>query len=180
MAPPLVCRQGSPGTRSWPRAGMGEATTATLGPKFGPPDGFTPGSGMLRGMFDYRGTRRARKPIASVTDGTSNTAPAGEILPSRAADANFWFQNGNSPGSASRLNWNSNTPSIPVYRAANDNNWQAASAPLGCRFGSAAPRASSAWVPAARASPSATARCHLLESSLSAWDLHGTRQQGRR
>ncbi len=51
-----------------------------LGHAFRSPDGFTPGSGMLRGMFDYRGTQKPPT-IASVTDGTSNTVLAGETSP---------------------------------------------------------------------------------------------------
>ena len=44
-----------------------------------------------------------------MTDGTSNTILAGEMLPSRAADTNFWFQNGGLAGTTVPLNWNSNT-----------------------------------------------------------------------
>jgi prepilin-type N-terminal cleavage/methylation domain-containing protein/prepilin-type processing-associated H-X9-DG protein len=105
------------------------------GTSFGPPDGFTAGSGTMRGFFDYRGTAKPPN-IAAVTDGTSNTVIAGEILPARAADANFWFQNGGLAGMTVPLNWNSNTfnPTIAPCK----DNWQAASAPLGCRFGAAA------------------------------------------
>jgi prepilin-type N-terminal cleavage/methylation domain-containing protein/prepilin-type processing-associated H-X9-DG protein len=105
------------------------------GTSFGPPDGFTSGAGTMRGMFDYRGTQMPPT-IAQVTDGTSNTVVAGEILPSRAADANFWFQNGGLAGMTVPLNWNSDTfdPTIAPCK----DNWQGATAPLGCRFGSAA------------------------------------------
>jgi prepilin-type N-terminal cleavage/methylation domain-containing protein/prepilin-type processing-associated H-X9-DG protein len=105
------------------------------GTNFGPPDGFTAGAGTMRGFFDYRGT--AKPPtIASVTDGTSNTFLAGEIIPSRAADANFWFQNGGIHGTTVPLNWNSNT--FDPTKAPCKDNWQQPSAPLGCRFGAAA------------------------------------------
>jgi len=105
------------------------------GTNFGPPDGFTAGSGTLRGFFDYRVTQKPPT-IASVTDGTSNTVIVGEIIPVRAADANFWFQNGGLAGMTVPLNWNSNT-----YAPNGANcpcNWQAASTPLGCRFSAAA------------------------------------------
>ena len=63
------------------------------GTRFGPPDGFTLGSGVMRGYFDYRSTGPPSK-ISSVTDGTSNTIMAGEVIPSAAADSNFWYFNG--------------------------------------------------------------------------------------
>ncbi|MGE3820301.1 MAG: DUF1559 domain-containing protein [Isosphaeraceae bacterium] len=105
------------------------------GTNFGQPGGFTAGTGQMRGFFDYR-MFVSPPTIASVTDGTSNTIIVGEVLPSRAADSNFWFQNGGTHGLTVPLNWNSNTvdPATPGCV----NNWQGASAPLGCRFGAAA------------------------------------------
>ena len=105
------------------------------GTAFGPPDGFTQGAGTLRGFFDYRGTQ-APASIASVTDGTSNTLIVGEVMPSRAADSNFWFQNGCLAGTTVPLNWNSNT--VDPAAANCNNNWQQPTAPTGCRFGAAA------------------------------------------
>jgi prepilin-type N-terminal cleavage/methylation domain-containing protein/prepilin-type processing-associated H-X9-DG protein len=105
------------------------------GTNFGPPDGRTRGTGIMRGFFDFRGTQKPPT-IASVTDGTSNTVLAGEHLPSRSADSNFWFFNGGVHGMTVPLNWNSNT--YPAADPRCDSNWQQPSAPLGCRFGAAA------------------------------------------
>ncbi|WP_435010263.1 DUF1559 domain-containing protein [Tundrisphaera lichenicola] len=105
------------------------------GTNFGPPDGFTKGAGSMRGFFDYRLTQ-APPTIASVTDGTSNTVIVGEMMPSRAADSNFWFQNGGLAGMTVPVGWNSNT--VDPSSSNCNNNWQGASAPLGCRFGAAA------------------------------------------
>jgi len=106
-----------------------------LGDEFGLPDGFTAGSGVMRGFFDYRLTQ-APATIASVTDGTSNTVIVGEVMPSRAADSNFWFQNGGIHGMTVPVGWNSNT--VDPTSSSCANNWQAPSAPLGCRFSAAA------------------------------------------
>jgi len=53
-----------------------------------PPTG-TPGS--LRGMFDVNDGQKVT--LASVTDGTSNTIAAGEVLPAQRADNNVWEWN---------------------------------------------------------------------------------------
>ena len=90
-------------------------------------------SGSMRGFFDYRGTQ-SPPTIASVTDGTSNTIIVGEMLPSRAADSNFWFQNGGIHGVTIPLGWNSNTID-PATGTCNEK-WQ--NGVLGCRFGAAA------------------------------------------
>jgi prepilin-type N-terminal cleavage/methylation domain-containing protein/prepilin-type processing-associated H-X9-DG protein len=105
------------------------------GTNFGLPGGFTAGAGIMRGFFDYRLTQ-APATIASVTDGTSNTIIVGEMMPSRAADSNFWFQNGGVHGMTVPLGWNSNT--VDPNSASCATNWQQPSAPLGCRFGAAA------------------------------------------
>src|SRR5262245_61914865 len=99
------------------------------------PCGGANGTGTMRGFFDYRGTQQPAT-IASVTDGTSNTVLAGEVLPSRAADSNFWFQNGGVHGLTIPINWNSNT--VDPASANCKDKWQQAIAPLGCRFGAAA------------------------------------------
>jgi prepilin-type N-terminal cleavage/methylation domain-containing protein/prepilin-type processing-associated H-X9-DG protein len=106
------------------------------GTNFGLPDGFTFGGGVMRGFFDYRGTSKPAT-IASVTDGTSNTIIVGEIIPSRAADANFWFQNGGIHGMTVPLNWNSNTTPVGTNNC-DTGHWQAPAAPTGCRFSAAA------------------------------------------
>jgi prepilin-type N-terminal cleavage/methylation domain-containing protein/prepilin-type processing-associated H-X9-DG protein len=105
------------------------------GTGFGPPDGFTLGSGTMRGYFDYRGTQKPPN-IAAVTDGSSNTLMAGEVIPSRAADSNFWFFNGAYAGTTVPLGWNSNT--YPASAANCFQQWQNSTAPNGCRYSAAA------------------------------------------
>ena len=103
------------------------------GTNYGP--AFEAGQGQMRGFFDYR-LFSPPASIASVTDGTSNTVIYGEVMPSRSADTNFWFQNGCLAGHTVPINWNSNT--VPATAANCNGNWQGASAPTGCRFSAAA------------------------------------------
>jgi prepilin-type processing-associated H-X9-DG protein len=61
---------------------------------------------------------------------------AGEVIPSRAADSNFWFFNGAYAGTTVPLGWNSNT--YPAAAANCLNQWQNTTAPNGCRYSAAA------------------------------------------
>jgi len=105
------------------------------GTGYGPPDGFTLGAGQMRGYFDYRSTQKPPN-IASITDGTSNTIMAGEVIPSAAADSNFWYFNGSYAGTTVPLGWNANT--YPAAAANCVGQWQNSTAPNGCRFSAAA------------------------------------------
>ncbi len=135
----VLCALGLPWETPWnatlapgqPRIGW----NGYWGTSFGPPDGFTLGSGTMRGYFDYRSTSKPPT-IAAITDGTSNTIMAGEVIPSRAADSNFWYFNGGYAGTTVPLGWNSNT--TPSSAANCSQNWQTASAPTSCRFSAAA------------------------------------------
>jgi len=103
----------------------------------GLPDGYTWGAGTMRGFFDYRGSQKPPN-IAGVTDGTSNTIIVGEVLPSNAADSNFWMFNGAYAGTTVPLGFNSNTI-VPVAGGpCSSSTWQSATAPVGCRFGASA------------------------------------------
>jgi len=95
---------------------------------------FAYGNGQLRGVFDY--TTMQFTKISDMLDGTSNTLMVGEVLPERAADSNFWHGNGATAGTTVPLNWNSNT--YPADGPNCNGNWQASSAPLGCRYSAAA------------------------------------------
>ncbi len=107
------------------------------GTGFGLPGGFQQGTGTMRGYFDYRGTQKPPN-IAGITDGTSNTIMVGEVLPSNAADSNFWMFNGSYAGTTVPLGFNSNTI-IPVAGGpCSSSTWQSPSAPVGCRFGASA------------------------------------------
>jgi prepilin-type processing-associated H-X9-DG protein len=107
------------------------------GTSFGGTSGFVPGAGTMRGFFDYRATQRPPN-IAGVTDGTSNSIIVGEVLPSNAADSNFWMQNGGYAGMTVPLGFNSNTITPVAGGACSSSTWQSASAPVGCRYGSSA------------------------------------------
>jgi prepilin-type processing-associated H-X9-DG protein len=98
------------------------------------PDGWTRGGGSLRGFFDY--TTIQSVTIAKVRDGTSNTIFAGENIPSRAADSNFYHMNGSTAGTTVPINWNSDT--FPAEAANCALQWQNATAPLGCRYSASA------------------------------------------
>ncbi len=114
-----------------------------LGDRFRPPDGFTSVHRHDARLLRLPGTRPPN--IAKLTDGTSNTIMVGEVLPSRAADSNFWYLNGGYAGTTVPLGLNSNTYPSP---AANCCHWQYSTAPTGCRF-SASAKGSSACTPAA-------------------------------
>jgi prepilin-type processing-associated H-X9-DG protein len=66
--------------------------------------------GSLRGIFDYRTTQITT--IGSITDGTSNTILAGEVLPQQAYANSFFMLNGNiAMGTTVPLGWDtSGTP----------------------------------------------------------------------
>jgi len=96
---------------------------------------FTWGNGTMRGYFDYRSSFKPTN-IAQITDGTSNTIMAGEVIPSRAADSNFWYFNGAYAGTTVPLGWNSNT--YPASAANCLGQWQNSTAPTGCRYSAAA------------------------------------------
>ena len=105
------------------------------GTGYGLPGGFTAGSGTMRGYFDYRSTQKPPN-IAAITDGTSNTIMAGEVMPSAAADSNFWYFNGGYAGTTVPLGWNANT--YPAAAANCLGQWQNSTAPNGCRYSAAA------------------------------------------
>ncbi|QEH36928.1 Type II secretion system protein G precursor [Aquisphaera giovannonii] len=60
-------------------------------------------TGGMRGFSDYRTMGVAR--IASVTDGTSNTAFAGEALPAQDGNNEFWTASSAGSGMTIPLNW---------------------------------------------------------------------------
>ena len=114
------------------------------------------GSGTMRGFFDYRGTQRTPN-IASVTDGTSNSIIVGEVLPSNAADNNFWMFNGSYAGTTVPLGFNSNTI-VPVAGGPWSTPPGSLHPPPSAAGSARPPRDSSACTPAARTSHSPTDR----------------------
>jgi prepilin-type processing-associated H-X9-DG protein len=102
------------------------------GTRYGPPDGFTLGTGSLRGFADYVTMQVVT--IASVTDGTSHSILVGEVLPIQDANNNFWAGNGAAAGTTIPIGWNSNT--WPASDPICNGRWQAAIAPLDCRYAS--------------------------------------------
>ncbi|WZO98251.1 DUF1559 domain-containing protein [Isosphaeraceae bacterium EP7] len=102
------------------------------GTKYGP--GMATSGGTLRGMFDYRTMQTVT--IASMTDGTSNSLMVGEVVPVASADSCFWHFSGGLAGTTVPLGWNSNT--VKGDDPACNGKWQAADAPVGCRFSAAA------------------------------------------
>jgi prepilin-type N-terminal cleavage/methylation domain-containing protein/prepilin-type processing-associated H-X9-DG protein len=81
-----------PNPPGYPRIGWPgyQGTYADINGLLGPNSGMgAPGS--LRGMFDVNNGQTVR--LASVTDGTSNTIAAGEVLPAQRADNNVWEWN---------------------------------------------------------------------------------------
>jgi prepilin-type N-terminal cleavage/methylation domain-containing protein/prepilin-type processing-associated H-X9-DG protein len=60
-------------------------------------------TGTMRGMGDYRTNQTTT--IAGVTDGTSNTLLAGEVLPAQNANTEFWTITGATAGTTIPLNY---------------------------------------------------------------------------
>jgi len=90
--------------------------------------------GSLRGFADYSTMQIAT--MSSVSDGTSNTILVGEVLPLADANNAFWTSTGCASGTTIPLGWDTN--SYPASGPSCNGAWQAASAPLGCRYSAAA------------------------------------------
>jgi prepilin-type N-terminal cleavage/methylation domain-containing protein/prepilin-type processing-associated H-X9-DG protein len=83
-----------------------------------PPTG-TPGA--LRGMFDVNNGQSVK--LAGVTDGTSNTIAAGEVLPAQRADNNVWEWNSGGYGTTVPISFPSAQSCTLSGNGWGSNNW---------------------------------------------------------
>jgi prepilin-type N-terminal cleavage/methylation domain-containing protein/prepilin-type processing-associated H-X9-DG protein len=105
------------------------------GTRWGPPTGFSPNAtGVLRGFADYSTMQIVT--IASVTDGTSNTILVGEVRPVADANNAFWTSTGSASGTTVPISFDTN--SFPASDPSCNGKWQAATAPVGCRYAASA------------------------------------------
>jgi prepilin-type N-terminal cleavage/methylation domain-containing protein/prepilin-type processing-associated H-X9-DG protein len=77
--------------------------------------------GVLRGMFDVNNGQTVR--LASVTDGTSNTIAAGEVLPKHRADNNVWEWNSGGYGTTVPVSYPSPQSCTLPGNGWGSNNW---------------------------------------------------------
>ncbi len=81
----------------------------------------TQGAGSLRGMFDVNNGQTVR--LSSVTDGTSNTISAGEVLPGQRADNNVWEWNSGGYGTTVPISFPSPQSCTLPGNGWGTNNW---------------------------------------------------------
>jgi prepilin-type N-terminal cleavage/methylation domain-containing protein/prepilin-type processing-associated H-X9-DG protein len=131
--------------------------------------------GELRGFADYSSMQIVT--IASVTDGTSNTILVGEVRPIADANNAFWTSTGSASGTTVPLGWDANT--IPASDPRCNGNWQGATAPLGCRYGSDA-KGFSSYHPGGANMLFADGSVHFLKKSISliTYNALGSRKGG--